>query len=93
MKIYIAGPITRKKHYELDFKHAEAKLKLMGYTVMNPCCLPLGFDYADYMTICFAMIDICDAIYLLDDWRKSAGACKEYEYAMQKNKYIFTELF
>lgn len=93
MKIYIAGPITNKRNHSSDFKKAEEFLIAKGNVVMNPCCLPFGFDYCDYMKICFSMIDVCDAIYLLDDWRKSKGACMEYEYAMQKNKHILTELF
>lgn len=46
---------------------------------------------ADYMRICFAMIDTADAIYLLKDWRSSFGASIERNYAMYTGKSIFTE--
>ena len=46
---------------------------------------------ADYMRICFAMIDTADAIYLLKDWCSSFGAFIERDYAMYTGKSILTE--
>lgn len=37
--IYIAGPITGVKHYQRNFRAAELRLKLAGYTVFNPAKL------------------------------------------------------
>jgi len=41
-----------------------------------------------YLHICFAMIDVCDAVFLLPDWIDSAGAKKEKEYAEKSGKKI-----
>ena len=46
---------------------------------------------ADYMRICFAMIDTADAIYLLKDWCSCFGASIERSYAMYTGKSILTE--
>ena len=87
-KIYIAGKITDNPDYKTHFARAEKRLT-ENHTVMNPAVLPLGFDYEDYMKICFAMIDVCDAVYMLDNWQDSPGAIREYEYA--KGKEIIFE--
>ena len=40
------------------------------------------------MSLCYAMNDMCDAIYFLDGWEDSAGAKIEFDYACRKNKGI-----
>lgn len=88
MKIYIAGKITGNPDYKNQFAEAEATLKAQGHTVMNPSVLPEGFEHYEYMKICFRMIDVCEAIYFLDNWRDSQGAKMEYEYARATGKRI-----
>ena len=87
-KVYIAGKITGFKHYRHKFKAAQAGLEMQGHLVMNPAALPPGFAYEDYMRICFAMIEVCDAVYMLDNWRDSPGAMREHEYARHTGKGI-----
>ena len=87
-KIYIAGKITGEENYRQKFKAAQDELEARGQRVMNPAILPPGFDYEDYMRICFAMIDVCDAVYFLADWRDSPGATREHEYASRLGKVI-----
>ena len=89
MKIYIAGKITGNPDYKTHFAKAEKELIKKRHTVMNPTCMPLGFGYEDYMRICFVMIDVCDAVYMLNNWEDSPGAIREYEYA--KGKEIMFE--
>ena len=92
MKIYISGKITGDSDYKAKFARAEEKLKAAGHAVMNPAVLPDGFGYDEYMSICHAMLDVCDAIYLLTDWRQSEGARKEYNRTMWLGKdAIFEE--
>lgn len=91
MKIYVAGKITGLNNYKELFEKAELHLKDKGHNVMNPAILPDGFDYEDYMKICFSMIDVCDAIYFLKNWQDSTGAKREYEYATQQRKYFILE--
>ena len=87
-KVYIAGKITGLKDYKNKFWVAKMILERQGHLVMNPAVLPAGFDYEDYMKICFAMIDVCDAVYFLADWRDSPGAMREHEYASRLGKVI-----
>ena len=65
--------------------------KEQGHIVLNPAELPEGMLPADYMRICFAMIDTADAIYLLKGWYSSSGASIERNYAMYTGKSILTE--
>lgn len=87
-KAYIAGKITGDKDYKVKFDNAVLSLCLDGWIVMNPAILPEGFDYEDYMTVCFAMIDVCDTVFFLPDWFESPGAKREHDYALKSKKKI-----
>jgi hypothetical protein len=91
MKIYIAGKITGEPNYKEKFDIAATSLEAQGHIVLNPAELPEGMLPADYMRICFAMIDTADAIYLLKGWYSSSGASIERNYAMYTGKSILTE--
>jgi hypothetical protein len=56
---------------------------------MNPSILPEGFEYEQYIHICEAMIDCCDAVALLPDWIESMGAMYENDYAENNGKKVF----
>lgn len=88
MKIYIAGKITGEPNYKEKFDIAATSLEAQGHIVLNPAELPEGMLPADYMRICFAMIDTADAIYLLKGWYSSSGASIERNYAMYTGKSI-----
>ena len=45
-------------------------------------------EYEDYMHIDFAMIDVADMVYFLNDWQDSPGAIREHEYAAKHDKPI-----
>lgn len=92
MKIYIAGKITGLDRAEVvaKFDAARTALAAQGHDVFIPTVLP-NYDsvpHEDYMHVCYAMIDICDAIFLLDDWQKSKGARMECQYAADWKKRI-----
>lgn len=95
MKIYIAGKITGldRRAMILKFEAADAKLKAQGHSVFIPCILPAYDDvpHEDYLHICYAMIDICDAVYMLADWQSSTGARMELQYAADWQKKILYE--
>ena len=57
MKIYIVGNITGEPNYKEKFDIAATSLEAQGHIVLNPAELPEGMLPADYMRICFAMID------------------------------------
>ena len=89
MKIYIAGKITGNKEYKEQFALAKMRLEDKGHIVLNPAELPEGMKPSDYMRICIAMIDCADAVVLIGDWDRSAGANVEYNYA----KYVGKEAY
>lgn len=93
MKVYIAGKITGNPNFKKDFEQAETELIKRGHAVLNPAKLPdCGFGYEDYMHICFAMIDVVKAVYLLPNWKGSPGANREFDYALASSKIITRDL-
>lgn len=88
MKVYIAGKITGDPKYPEKFWRVEVDLERQGHIVLNPAMLPEGMAPADYMRICFAMIDCADLVAFLPDWKESRGACLEYEYCKYVGKKI-----
>lgn len=79
MKIYIAGKITGNKNYKDLFAQAERAYS-KSFIVLNPATLPEGMSAADYMRICFAMIDAADCVAFLPGWKTSPGARLERAY-------------
>lgn len=92
MKIYIAGKISglNRSNVIQKFEAAQKSLSKMGHQVFIPCVLPAyeEVSHEDYLHICYAIIDVCDAVYMLSDWQQSEGARLEYEYAIEKKKQI-----
>ncbi len=84
MKVYISGPITGRKRYRERFQHAADCLTAEGHIAVNPTLLenvmPMC-SYEDYMTIDLAILEMCDAIYMLNGWKDSPGAKRELYHA------------
>ena len=92
-KVYIAGKISGTKDYMGKFEAAERFLVACNYVPINPAKvlseLPeKDMEHEDYMHICFAIIDICDAVWFMDGWKESKGATQEFYYAASKNKIL-----
>jgi hypothetical protein len=91
-RIYISGAITGTKDYMARFSMAHIKLARQGYSVVNPAMvnamLPEDTTYDEYMAMSFAMLDMCDSIYMLDNWEQSKGACMEFERAVNNGLEI-----
>ena len=81
MKVYIAGKISGDPSYHEKFNIGKKALEYEGLIVLNPADLPEGMRPADYMRVCFAMIDIADVVAFLPDWQDSRGACLEFDYS------------
>ena len=95
MKIYIAGKISGLNHDEVfrKFDIVQCKLTKRGNAVLVPTVLPVldELTHEDYMHICYAMIDVCDAVYFLRDYKESKGAVLELAYARKHGKQLLFE--
>lgn len=75
MKVYLAGKITGDPNYREKFAEAAKKLEeRASVTVISPAVTPEGLKKADYMRICFAMLESADTAAFLPDWEDSPGA-------------------
>lgn len=88
--IYISGKITGDDNYKSKFAEAERILTEKGFNVINPC--KVGeyefFSYEQFLHIDFALIDCADALFMLEDWKDSKGALREWHYAQSHGKTI-----
>ena len=95
MKIYISGAISNTDDYMERFAKAEKELTEKGYSVVNPAKvnaqLPEDTTYEEYMKMCFCMLDICEAIFMMQGWSKSRCSIREYGYAIAKDMIIMHE--
>lgn len=95
MKIYISGAISNTDDFMERFSKAEKELTEKGYSVINPAKvnaqLPDDTSYEEYMMMCFCMLDMCEAIFMLKGWKKSCGANREYGYALAKDMIFIHE--
>jgi len=95
MLIYLSGGITNVPDYLERFAKTETLLTKIGDTVINPAKinaqLPEDTDYDDYMRLSFVLLDMADAIYMMNGWEKSKGARMELLKAYQTGKRIIFE--
>lgn len=89
MKVYISGAMaSRMSSYKEIFAFYEQRLKAQGYIVINPATMPIGLNPDRYMPICLSMIDAADAIFMIEGWEQSRGACLEKAYAEYQGKDV-----
>lgn len=90
-KVYISGAITHDPLYKIKFAEAEKIIKDEGWTPINPAKINESIQnlpYEDIMDVCMTLIDIADAVFMLDTWKDSIGANREYGYALGCDKLI-----
>jgi len=102
--VYVAGKYTDKdKKKELaNIKLAEryaAKIWDLGFSVI---CIHANISsvdklckktsYNDFMDGCLNILDKCDVLFLLTNWKDSKGATIEYKYAKENNIWIVDDL-
>ena len=85
MRIYISGAITGTEDFRERFLKAEKELIAAGYDTVNPARLndimPKNATHGEYMRMSFELLDLCDAIYMLDGFplfSKEISECIEY---------------
>jgi len=89
-KVFISGKITGEEvTYKKKFERAQHRLEALGYLVMNPAVLPLGFEHQDYLDICYTMMDACHMIVLLPCCKDSKGSAMEQAYAKELKMPIY----
>ena len=87
--VFISGKITGDPRYREKFERAQRKLEAAGFIVMSPAILPpRGFSHESYLKISCAMLDACDAVYFLPDWKDSDGALREFGRTVATGKEI-----
>jgi hypothetical protein len=91
--IYIAGPMTGISDFNFrEFERAAKELRTNGYTVVSPHEIGDSIkSWAENMAVDIMYLMECDSIYLLNGWRKSKGACIEFEIAKLKGMKIMKE--
>ena len=89
---YVSGPMTGMKNFNKEaFDNAQIMLTEKGHVALNPAVNPLGLTYQQYMTIDFAMLAVCNAIYMLTGYERSPGAKAELAYAKSCGFEVFYE--
>lgn len=95
-RIYLSGPITGTKDYKSRFKWYQRQLEAQGHEVVNPAEINSGLPdtttHAQYMAVSFALLDICDAIYIMPRSNESAGVKMEIEHAFFKGLLNISKL-
>lgn len=80
MRIYISGAITGTEDFRERFLRAEKELIAAGHDTVNPArmndIMPKNATHGEYMRMSFELLDLCDAIYMLDGWENSKGLTK-----------------
>ena len=95
MRVYLSGKISGKPEwkYKWDFlcaKHAvKRRYPFCSIDFVNPARLPaIHHCWGDYIIRDLMLLKECTAIAMLHDWKESAGARVEYEFAKGLNLKI-----
>lgn len=97
-RVYISGKMTGLAMDEILDKFGSVEKELLegdkGNAVMNPAIMwylkdTTPFSAQDYLHIDFAMMDLCDTVIVLPNFRTSSGAKKEIMYAKIKNMTLY----
>jgi len=93
--IYVSGPYTAPTEEEINENIQRAEdiavmLMRNGFDVITPHKNTAGyqqyeFTHERYLEQDINILSRCDAILMMNNWRKSKGACIEMEYARTEN--------
>lgn len=105
-KVYISGPMSGVKNFNFEkffYWAREIKHRTFGaVTVVNPAegdvtrWMETGWNftedqYDEVLAADLALIDECDAIFMMSGWRLSKGATMEYNRALLRGIPVFQE--
>lgn len=95
MKVYISGQISGLDLFDVKkrFLGAEKFLEELGVQSVNPIRngLPDNAGWITHLCRDIEMLYGCEAIYMMDGWQHSVGACIEYDFAVRTGKVILFE--
>ena len=89
MRIYISGSISGRapEEYRAAFNEAAGIIRRAGHEAVNPVDVSgWGLTWGTYMQIAADVINSgeVDAVYMLEGWEASFGACLERYFAVVK---------
>ena len=91
--IYISGPITGRPQDETWKKFSEVVQMIRrdsNLIPINPLHFAIsGLTYKKQMKLDIAILTQCDAIYMLEGWDDSKGACTEHSIAKTLGLMVF----
>lgn len=92
-KLYISGKMNGLDNYHELFNKAEDEYSKKGYKVINPARFEhIEGKWSDFMLHDLHVLDKCDSILMLNNWKESNGAQVEYWFAQGKGlKIIYQE--
>ena len=93
MIIYISGAIQNDRDFMAKFEAAEIDIKDAGHMPINPAKFISnihGLSEQQAMDICYQLLSMADAIYLLPDWSTSLSCNQEVGFARARNMKFIT---
>lgn len=89
--VFLSGKINGNDNYKSDFDKAEEFLNKNGYTVVNPARIDevswvLTEEY--FAKVCYTLIDISEAIFMVSGWQNSKEANAQLTYAKSLGKKV-----
>lgn len=85
MLLYISGPVSGVPDFEKYFNMAKEIIESYGHESLSVLdCSAFkhdSFKWSDCMKFCIEMLEKCDGIVMLPDWRTSVGATIEQAWA------------
>lgn len=95
IKIYLSGPISGhdKRLTEIRFNKAKEHFADTRFEPVSPLenGLPTSATYEEHMLRDIELLDGCQAIYMMNGWKKSNGCQIEFQHAIIHKKTIMFE--
>ena len=93
MIIYISGAIHNDRDFMTKFEAAEIDIKDAGHLPINPAKFISnihGLTDEQAMDICYQLLSMADAIYLIGDWTSSYSCHEEVGFARARGMKFIT---
>lgn len=91
-RIYLSGGISNVRNFEEKFRDCANFLKSFGFeNVVNPAELYKVIEqgtWEEYMSIDLSILNLCDVIAFMPNWKESKGCQRECGFALAKGLKI-----